>query len=142
MFPIDLPRHERAAAGLNGMKLTTITAITALMALAATPVIAFDEQTTAVPDGATAKSAAPKADTPAATPGVQNYATPDSAASGADNTEIRIPGLGKLGELPKMDFGLELLYGATETQEQIEDSQDPEATTDDLRIRGTIKHQF
>src|SRR5262245_11135402 len=29
-------------------------------------------------------------------------------------TEVRIPGLGKVGVLPKLDFGLELLYGANE----------------------------
>lgn len=57
-------------------------------------------------------------------------------------TEIRIPGLGKLGVLPKMDFGLELLYGAAE-QKQPEGT--PEATPDpdsDLMIRGTVKHRF
>ena len=32
-------------------------------------------------------------------------------------TEIRIPGLGKLGVLPKMDFGLELLYGAADQKQ-------------------------
>src|SRR5262245_33886038 len=26
-------------------------------------------------------------------------------------TEVRIPGIGKVGVLPKLDFGLELLYG-------------------------------
>jgi hypothetical protein len=29
-------------------------------------------------------------------------------------TKIRVPGLGVIGEIPKMDFGLELLYGATQ----------------------------
>jgi hypothetical protein len=53
-------------------------------------------------------------------------------------TEVRIPGLGKLGVLPKMDFGLELLYGAN-------DSKQPEAVeppAEDLTVRGTIKHNF
>jgi hypothetical protein len=54
--------------------------------------------------------------------------------------EIRIPGLGKLGVLPKMDFGLELLYGAADQKQQA-----PEAAPnpdDDLMIRGTVKHRF
>lgn len=29
-------------------------------------------------------------------------------------TKIRVPGLGVIGEIPKMDFGLELLYGASQ----------------------------
>jgi len=35
--------------------------------------------------------------------------------SPASGTEVRIPGLGKLGVLPKFDFGLELLYGEQKT---------------------------
>jgi len=29
-------------------------------------------------------------------------------------TKIRVPGLGVIGEIPKMEFGLELLYGASQ----------------------------
>ena len=55
-------------------------------------------------------------------------------------TEIRIPGLGKLGVLPKMDFGLELLYGAAENQPaQPVPSPNPD---DDLTVRGSVKHRF
>jgi hypothetical protein len=58
-------------------------------------------------------------------------------------TEISIPGLGKLGVLPKMDFGLELLYGATDHSTTTTSPVDPEATPDDdLMIRGTVKHRF
>ena len=32
-------------------------------------------------------------------------------------TKIRVPGLGVIGEIPKMDFGLELLYGATQPKQ-------------------------
>lgn len=58
-----------------------------------------------------------------------------------EGTEIRIPGLGKLGVLPKMDFGLELLYGAAENQPagQPEPVPNPE---DDLTVRGSVKHRF
>ena len=49
---------------------------------------------------------------------------------------MRIPGLGKLGVLPKMDFGLELLYGANEGVKQPDPVEQP---SDDLTIRGTMK---
>ena len=64
------------------------------------------------------------------------------ATSNAEKgTEIRIPGLGKLGVLPKMDFGLELLYGAAD--EKLPDgSVETAPTPDDLMIRGTVKHRF
>lgn len=65
--------------------------------------------------------------------------TADKEADGG--TEIRIPGLGRLGTLPKMDFGLDLLYGANgETVEQ--DVKTPGAVNDDLTIRGSVKHRF
>jgi hypothetical protein len=66
----------------------------------------------------------------------------ETAPKPETGTEIRIPGLGKLGVLPKMDFGLELLYGAAD-QKQPEGP--PEGTPnpeDDLTIRGTVKHRF
>ncbi len=55
-------------------------------------------------------------------------------------TEVRIPGLGKLGSLPKMDFGLELLYGASEAKQP--DAQSRDEPRDDLTIRGSVKHKF
>jgi hypothetical protein len=53
-------------------------------------------------------------------------------------TEVRIPGLGTVGILPKLDFGLELLYGANEPKGLPQDKTSP----DDVQIRGTIKHRF
>ncbi|MEM7619785.1 MAG: hypothetical protein AAF228_04885 [Pseudomonadota bacterium] len=53
------------------------------------------------------------------------------------NIEINIPGIGKLGELPKIDFGLELLYGKDEPK--IDEAQE---TPDDVTIRGSVKHRF
>lgn len=79
-------------------------------------------------------AAAPAAEAPAA--GVQDAAP---AAKVDTGTEIRIPGLGKLGTLPKMDFGLELLYGAAEGKAP----QAPEIDENsDLTIRGSVKHKF
>lgn len=80
-------------------------------------------------------AAAPAAEAPAAA-GVQDAAP---AAKVDTGTEIRIPGLGKLGTLPKMDFGLELLYGAAEGKAP----QAPELDENsDLTIRGSVKHKF
>lgn len=79
-------------------------------------------------------SAAPAEAVPQA--GVQDAAP---AAKTDGGTEIRIPGLGKLGTLPKMDFGLELLYGAAEGKGPETPAIDDNS---DLMIRGSVKHKF
>ena len=102
----------------------------ALLAFAGTASVAFEEQK--------APSAPAAAGAPAA--GVSGTQQPAAAAPKSEGTEIRIPGLGKLGTLPKMDFGLELLYGAAETERQQEPSKIDEP--EDLTIKGSIKHNF
>jgi hypothetical protein len=52
-------------------------------------------------------------------------------------TEVRIPGIGSVGKLPKLDFGLELLYGNEQKGPFPEKSG-----SDDVQLRGTIKHRF
>ena len=52
-------------------------------------------------------------------------------------TEVRIPGIGTVGVLPKLDFGLELLY-SNEQKGPFPDKSSP----DDVQLRGTIKHRF
>lgn len=74
-----------------------------------------------------------------------NLNIPDPAAKAADKgTEVNIPGLGNLGVLPKMDFGLELLYGANENKPVEAEQGNPALAPqpDDLTIRGTMKHSF
>jgi hypothetical protein len=98
---------------------------------------AFQEQKGSAPAPAEA-APAPAEGAPADAKG---GLTEENAAKGEAGTEIRIPGLGKLGVLPKMDFGLELLYGAAENQP----AGQPEATPnpeDDLTVRGSVKHRF
>jgi len=51
-----------------------------------------------------------------------------------NGTKIRIPGLGVIGEIPKMDFGLELLYGASEPKAPEQDRDEASG----LMLRGTI----
>ncbi len=72
----------------------------------------------------------------AAAPGV-NLNVPGTSLP---RTEIRIPGLGQIGSLPKFDFGLELLYGASEPRGIREELTKPDQG--DLQIRGTLKYKF
>ena len=98
---------------------------------------AFQEQKGSTPAPAEAQPQAP-----AEASGDKGAALSDeTAAKPETGTEIRIPGLGKLGVLPKMDFGLELLYGAAESQPVGEPAPaaNPE---DDLTVRGSVKHRF
>jgi hypothetical protein len=57
-------------------------------------------------------------------------------------TEIRIPGLGKLGVLPKLDFGLELLYGVNEQTLEDRRLRPGEQSDDSVGVRGTVRHRF
>jgi len=95
--------------------------------------LAFQEQGAAAP-----VTPAPSEAKPAA-PAEKNL---DFSAPQVENrdagTEVSIPGLGKLGVLPKMDFGLELLYGANDSKQP--DPVEPPA--EDLTVRGTLKHNF
>ena len=79
---------------------------------------------------------------------LQGKNAPDkgSALSGVDQDEkskksgttLHIPGIGTLGTLPDLDFGLELLYQEdSDALSAIEKSQD-----DGMAIKGRIKHKF
>ncbi len=116
--------------GVKVKKIGLAATVGALMlALAGTASVALEEQKgPAAPAGAEGGAAVRDAAPPAKSEG----------------TEIRIPGLGKLGTLPKMDFGLELLYGATETGTPApqEPAKIDNNLPDDLTIRGSVKHRF
>lgn len=127
-------RHVRAFVGIAGFEVTKrllrAGAALALVLCAANYAVALEEQK--IP---AAQPSVPAADAPAAAVG---DAAP--AVTRETGTEIRIPGLGKLGTLPKMDFGLELLYGAAEGKAP---QQSPDIEEDqDLTIRGSVKHKF
>lgn len=75
----------------------------------------------------------------------------DPAAGSGDSskgTELKIPGLGTIGVLPKLDFGLELLYGSSNPNPPAaelhqEQGAGKDALGDnDVLIRGTLKHRF
>ncbi len=95
-------------------------------AFVSTAAMAFQEQESATPRQ---QDAAPAAAPLAA----------DSIAT-SKGTPVRIPGLGTLGVIPKMDFGLELLYGAAEQPAKRPDPS--KSDSDDVLVGGRIKHKF
>lgn len=112
----------------------------ALALLASPGVYAFQQQQEGAAPAAPVDQVAPEAQSPA-DPAKPLSLSTETAAKPDAGTEIRIPGLGKLGVLPKMDFGLELLYGAADQKP----SGPPQGTPDpqeDLTVRGTVKHRF
>jgi hypothetical protein len=122
------------------MKRIHMFGLSAVLLAAALPALAFQEQTVGggtPPAQSSEPSAAPQPGSGARPAEMQ--LTPEEAQKPVEGTEVRIPGLGKLGVLPKMDFGLELLYGANETRPVL---PDPQEQTDDLQIRGSVKHNF
>ncbi|MBC8049632.1 MAG: hypothetical protein H7X92_05740 [Chitinophagales bacterium] len=70
-------------------------------------------------------------------PGVSVEPGSSGAALNDGQTEINIPGVGSIGVLPKLDFGLDLLYGANS-----EETAESAPKNDDVIIRGTLKHRF
>ena len=63
---------------------------------------------------------------------------PDEDEEAASGPIISFPGIGKIGTLPKFDFGLELLYGEDESATAVED----DAADGSISIRGSVKHKF
>ncbi len=126
------------------MKRLRIIGLLAALALVDSPAYAFQEQQAG---GAPAMSnPAPgivvdysKRPAPGEVPGgLEFHAPPKDSASGP---EFVIPGIGSLGVLPKLDFGLELLYGANEPVEKAPEPRDLPVIDDDLTIRGIVKHR-
>ena len=56
---------------------------------------------------------------------------------------IWIPGLGVVGKMPKLDFGLEMLYGASQAPiDAPRTARELEEFESDFAIKGTIKRKF
>jgi hypothetical protein len=101
------------------------------------PSLAFQEGGSEKP--AAAEAPAVEAPKSAPAPGkALSLKVPEVSIGQGTGTEVRIPGFGKVGVLPKLDFGLELLYGATDARGRPDDKSEPS----DVQIRGTIKHRF
>lgn len=123
------------------MKFGSILGAAVALALVSVPVSAFQEQGKAI----IAPPSSKPADAPAAgkgrAPAGLDLSAGTATAKRDEGTEVSIPGLGRLGVLPKMDFGLELLYGpsASPTEPAAKPQDVP---LDDLTIRGSVKHNF
>jgi hypothetical protein len=57
-----------------------------------------------------------------------------------NGTELKIPGIGSVGVFPKLDFGLELLYGPKNGPEGIQ--LDQHGQEGDVAIKGSLTHKF
>ncbi len=66
--------------------------------------------------------------------------TDPMTAGKSKGMDVTIPGLGTLGTLPKLDFGLELLYGPKSGSEALQ--LDQHAPESDMQIKGTLTHKF
>ncbi len=67
----------------------------------------------------------------------------DLKSSGQEGMNIWIPGLGVVGKMPKLDFGLEMLYGATKVPKDApRTAQELDKFESDFAIKGTIKRKF
>jgi hypothetical protein len=136
-------RTRYRIGGVVAMRLVPLVAVAGVLGLLVQPVLGFQETTVGGGEKPAAEQPAP-AEPKAAPPsgkGSLNLNLPDLSAGKSTGTEVRIPGIGTVGVLPKLDFGLELLYGAAEQKGLApEDRGHPEQN--DLQIRGTIKHRF
>lgn len=130
---------------LGGVVMTgpmRLIAVAMALGMFAQPLLAFQE------GGGSDKvpaAAAPAVEVPKNAPAVApapgkglSLKAPELSIGEGTGTEVRIPGFGSVGVLPKLDFGLELLYGATDSRSRPDDRSEPS----DVQIRGTIKHRF
>jgi hypothetical protein len=113
------------------MKRMTVFALVAALACASSAALAFEEQQM---KPAAPASGGTSAVVPHTGDGLQ-IATPDLAAPKSESgVKIRLPGLGVIGEIPKMDFGLELLYGASQPKQLEGDQSDANG----VMVRGRL----
>lgn len=110
----------------------------AVLVLASSAAFAFQEQQAGAPSAQPNGQSTGKSGV-AAQLDVPSMVVPDGASKG---TPVRIPGLGTLGVIPKMDFGLELLYGVADASNPVKRTDPKNSDVDDVLIRGAIKHKF
>ena len=92
-------------------RILFLAAALGLMAISSVS-IAFEEQK--VRPAEAGSSSAPAG---SGAPGVSLQDPGIAVPRTTSGTKIRVPGLGVIGEIPKMDFGLELLYGASQPKQ-------------------------
>jgi hypothetical protein len=120
------------------MKPMRLIITTVALGMLVQPAMAFQQTTTGV--GAQEPAAATDSAAPAK-PAEQGKGLNLSVPGKSTGTEVRIPGIGTVGVLPKLDFGLELLYGANGSNDS-KMMPDDKGDSNDVQIRGTIKHRF
>ena len=114
----------------------TVSGLAVMWALCSTSAYAFKE----TPVGTADKASEVTAEAEAPTQAKAKLKSPeDDVVEGDQGLELRIPGVGSLGFLPKLDFGLELLYGANASNIDDDDSQPDDLS---ITIRGTVKRKF
>jgi hypothetical protein len=118
------------------MKPVRLIAMAVAAGVLASPVLAFQE---GAPASTTERPAAVAPGKSADQSKGLSLKVPELSIGKGTGTEVKIPGIGSVGVLPKLDFGLELLYGATEQRGVPEDKSEPPS---DVQIRGTIKHRW
>jgi hypothetical protein len=135
-------RTRERIGGVVAMRLVPWVLVAGAFGLLGQSALGFQETTVGGGEKPAQGTAAPAEPKVAPAPGTGlNLNLPDASVGKNTGTEVRIPGLGTVGVLPKLDFGLELLYGAAEPKGMApEDRGHPEQN--DLQIRGTIKHRF
>ena len=101
--------------------------------------VAFQQERVGASSSATTTQAAPTESGTTLRDLTGSNLTSSPTSDPKSGTKLSIPGLGTVGVLPRMDFGLELLYGGNTPAQ---DTPEPEDESDDLRIRGSIKHRF
>ncbi len=108
------------------MRFVGFIGIGLVLALASTSTLAFQEQGGGAPAVTTpAPNVAPESGkAPDGQGGDINFSTPKPNGEAGWHRGT-YSGLGKLGVLPKMDFGLELLYGANEGVKQPDPVEQP-----------------
>ena len=114
--------------------------------------MAFQAETAPPPQTQGGTQAAPRTPFGQPLPGRTSQQVPGDplAITGKDQgTEVTIPGIGSVGTLPKLDFGLELLYGGKNTPEGLqinpenfEQRSEELLGKPDMQIKGTLRHKF
>jgi len=67
----------------------------------------------------------------------------EKAPSDDEGLNIWIPGIGVVAKMPRLDFGLEMLYGSRDDEKDgLGLGSDFRDLDSDFAIRGTIKHKF
>jgi hypothetical protein len=111
--------------------------ISGFLALCSTSASAFEQTQMGGSASANSSISSPQS-LPSGVPGVE-LVTPQTQPAKPEGMKLRLPGIGVIGTLPKLDFGLELLYGSRQDK-PIE--EEPGLTDGGLTIHGSLKHRF